>query len=75
MIRKWINLSCQSYRHIRAGSDIAFLGGVIRYILENERYFHEYVKRYTNAPVLIHDPTCGCRQCSGRSAAPGPQGP
>ncbi len=27
------------------------------------------------APVLIHDPTCGCRQCSGRSAAPGPQGP
>jgi hypothetical protein len=27
------------------------------------------------APVLIHDPTCGCRQCSGRPAAPGPQGP
>src|SRR5262245_4139495 len=38
---------------IRAGSDIAFLGGVIRYILEGERYFREYVVHYTNAPVLI----------------------
>src|SRR5205809_2904745 len=40
---------------IRAGSDIAFLGGIIRYILENERYFDEYVKTYTNAPVIITD--------------------
>ena len=29
---------------IRAGTDIAFLGGVIRYILEHERWFDEYVK-------------------------------
>src|ERR687885_530187 len=34
---------------IRAGSDIAFLGGIINYILENERYFREYVVHYTNA--------------------------
>ena len=34
---------------IRAGSDIAFLGGIIRYIIENERYFHDYVVHYTNA--------------------------
>src|SRR5580765_7432353 len=40
---------------IRAGTDIAFLGGVIRYIIENERYFEEYVKRYTNAPTIITD--------------------
>src|SRR3954463_11643754 len=40
---------------IRAGSDIAFFGGVIRYILENERYFEEYVKTYTNAPVIIDE--------------------
>src|SRR5690349_11057740 len=40
---------------IRAGTDIAFLGGVIRYIVENERWFDEYVKRYTNAPVIIDD--------------------
>src|SRR6266481_2502863 len=38
---------------IRAGTDIAFLGGVIRYILEGERYFREYVVHYTNAPTLI----------------------
>ena len=38
---------------IRAGTDIAFLGGVIRYIVENRRYFEEYVKTYTNAPTII----------------------
>src|SRR5262245_28364430 len=38
---------------IRAGSDLAFLGGIVNYIIENERWFDEYVKRYTNAPVLI----------------------
>jgi formate dehydrogenase major subunit len=40
---------------IRAGSDIAFLGGVVNYILEHERYFEEYVKHYTNAPVIIDE--------------------
>ena len=38
---------------IRAGSDIAFLGGIIHYILENERYFQEYVVHYTNAPAIM----------------------
>ena len=40
---------------IRAGSDIAFLGGIIRYIIENERYFREYVVNYTNAPAIISE--------------------
>lgn len=40
---------------IRAGSDIAFLGGIIRYIVENERYFKEYVVNYTNAAAIIGD--------------------
>jgi len=40
---------------IRAGSDIAFLGGIVNYILEHGRYLEEYVKRYTNAPVVIQD--------------------
>jgi formate dehydrogenase major subunit len=40
---------------IRAGSDIAFLGGVVNYILEHERYFEEYVGHYTNAPVIIDE--------------------
>ena len=38
---------------IRAGSDIAFLGGIIRYILEHERYFREYVVNYTNAAAIL----------------------
>jgi formate dehydrogenase major subunit len=40
---------------LRAGTDAAFLGGLIRYIIENERYFEEYVVNYTNAATLIHD--------------------
>jgi formate dehydrogenase major subunit len=40
---------------IRAGSDIAFLGGIVRYILEGERYFRDYVVNYTNAPVIVSD--------------------
>src|SRR5204863_1176942 len=40
---------------LRAGSDIAFLGGIVNYILENEQWFDEYVKAYTNGPVVIKD--------------------
>src|SRR5437868_1535400 len=47
MATKWIK--------IRAGSDIAFLGGVVNYILQNDLWFEEYVRHYTNAPVVIHD--------------------
>src|SRR4051794_4370797 len=38
---------------IRAGSDIAFLGGIVNYILENGREFREYVRGYTNARAII----------------------
>jgi formate dehydrogenase major subunit len=40
---------------LRCGSDIAFLGGLIRYTLENERYFREYVVHYTNAPTILRE--------------------
>lgn len=43
------------YAPIRAGTDIAFLGGLISYALENERYFKEYVLAYTNAAFLVRD--------------------
>ncbi|MDQ4043419.1 MAG: molybdopterin-dependent oxidoreductase [Actinomycetota bacterium] len=46
---------CDIYAPIRAGTDIAFLGGLINYVLENERYFEEYVKHYTNASTLINE--------------------
>ena len=37
------------YAPLRSGTDIAFLGGMIKYILDNKLYFEEYVKNYTNA--------------------------
>ncbi len=40
---------------IRAGTDIAFLGGLINYILQNDLWFKDYVVNYTNAPQLIRD--------------------
>ena len=38
---------------IRAGTDIAFLGAIVNHILENERYFKEYVVHYTNASSIV----------------------
>ena len=43
------------YSPLRAGTDIVFLGGLVRYILEHEKYFKEYVLAYTNAATLITD--------------------
>ena len=50
---------------IRAGSDIVFLGGIIRYIVENERYFKEYVVNYTNAPAIINKKFKDTEDCDG----------
>ncbi|MBV8523813.1 MAG: molybdopterin-dependent oxidoreductase, partial [Acetobacteraceae bacterium] len=41
------------YAPIRSGSDIAFLGGIIRYILENDLWFREYALHYTNISTII----------------------
>src|SRR5919202_372024 len=40
---------------IRAGSDIAFLGGIVNYILENGREFRDYVVHYTNAATIVSE--------------------
>ena len=40
---------------IRPGTDIAFLGGLIRHVIETESYFREYVVHYTNAATLIDE--------------------
>ena len=42
------------YAPLRSGTDIAFLGGMIKYILDNKLYFAEYVKNYTNASFLVN---------------------
>src|SRR6202140_5144465 len=45
------DLFCQ----IRAGSDIAFLGGVIRYAIENNRIAKEYLTNFTNAAFIVKE--------------------
>ncbi len=41
------------YAPIRAGSDIAFLAGVINYLLSNNKIQQQYVASYTNAPFIV----------------------
>src|ERR1700704_860685 len=43
------------YVPIRAGSDIAFLGGIVNYICQNDKLFREYVVAYTNAATIVND--------------------
>src|SRR5215813_44845 len=43
------------FLQIRAGSDIAFLGGLINYALENNRIAKDYLLHYTNAAFIIKD--------------------
>jgi len=43
------------YTALRSGTDIAFLGGMIKYILDNDKYFKEYVAEYTNASFILAD--------------------
>jgi formate dehydrogenase major subunit len=43
------DLFCQ----IRAGTDIAFLGGMINYAIENNRIAKDYIINYTNAAFVV----------------------
>ena len=40
---------------LRAGSDLVLLGALINYVIEHDKYFHEYVLHYTNAATLVND--------------------
>src|SRR5438067_9260427 len=43
------------FLQIRAGSDIAFLGGLINYAIANGRIAHDYLVNYTNAAFIVKD--------------------
>lgn len=43
------------YAPLRSGTDIAFIGGMINYILEKDLYFKDYVVNYTNAAFIVDD--------------------
>ena len=58
------------YAPVRAGTDIAFLGGLIRYVLESPRwnrepFFREYVTHYTNAATLVREDYQGPEELEG----------
>src|SRR5439155_21463279 len=50
---------------LRAGTDIAFLGGIIHYVLERDRYFRDYVVHYTNASCLLKEEFCDTEDLDG----------
>jgi len=43
------------YAPIRTGTDIAFLGGLINYLLENDKIQHEYVVNYTDVSFIVKE--------------------
>jgi formate dehydrogenase major subunit len=43
------------FLQIRAGADIAFLGGLVHYAIENNRIAREYLANFTNAAFVVHD--------------------
>ena len=46
---------CDFHVPIRSGTDIAFLGGMINYIIESGSWFRDYVVNYTNATYVLAD--------------------
>ena len=43
------------FLQIRAGADIAFLGGLINYAIQNNRIAHDYLVNYTNAAFIVKE--------------------
>ncbi len=50
---------------LRAGTDIAFLGGIVNYVLTEEKYFHDYVLHYTNAASIVTQEYAGPEDLDG----------
>jgi formate dehydrogenase major subunit len=44
-----------TYLRIRTGTDVAYFGGLINHVLQNELYLHPYVTSYTNAAWIVAD--------------------
>src|SRR5256885_723594 len=43
------------YLRIRTGSDVAYFGGLINHVLQNNLFHDEYVRNYTNASFVVKD--------------------
>src|SRR3954466_5699969 len=64
---RYTRTSAIADRHValRAGSDIAFLGGIVHHILENGLEFREYVQHFTNGPVILKDEFADTEELGG----------
>ena len=62
------------YAPIRSGTDIAFLGGIINYVLSNDRYFKEYVVAFTNASNIVGEQFKDTDDLDGLFSGYDPQG-
>ena len=60
---------------LRAGIDIAFLGGIIRYVIEHDKYFRDYLVAYTNAPTIITEQFQDTEDLDGVFSGLDPDGP
>src|SRR5438874_9311301 len=47
--------TADQFLQIRAGTDIAFLGGMINYAIQNGRFHKDYLTHFTNAAFLVKD--------------------
>jgi formate dehydrogenase major subunit len=61
---------CDLYAPIRAGSDIAFLGGLINYVINDQRwktdpFFRDYLLHYTNASAIVRPDFKGTEDLDG----------
>lgn len=54
---RYTRTSAFANRHIgiRGGTDVVLLGALIKYMIDNDLYFHDYVVNYTNAPTIISE--------------------
>lgn len=54
---RYTRTSAFANRHIgiRGGTDVVLLGAIIKYVLDNDLYFHDYVVNYTNAASIISE--------------------
>ena len=46
---------CDIHGRLRTGTDAAFFGGLINYVLEKNLIHHDYVRNYTNASFLVKE--------------------
>src|SRR5207244_5266686 len=44
-----------TYLRIRTGTDVAYFGGLINYVLQKNLFHDEYVRNYTNAAFIVKE--------------------